>query len=192
MLNAFKTYIERKGTISDAGVESINPLPAPKKITRGTIILQQGEVCRHFIFVAKGCLRSYINGATTRAHILEFIPENNWITDYTSLFRESGSIFSIDAVEDSEIIMVEIDFYNQILAMFPDFQMQYVQHIHTSIRNIQERLTHLLGSSGHERYLDFLEKYPELGLRLPQHMIASYLGISPESLSRIRNRLAQK
>lgn len=178
--------------VYDSGGELLKALDEPKKITRGTIILQQKEPCHHFIFVAKGCLRSYITGTTGKLHILEFVPENRWITDYNSLFNESDSVFSIDAIEDSEIIMIEIGFYNQILAVFPELQLAYIQHIHNSIRNVQERLAHLLASGGHERYLDFLEKYPELGLRLPQHMIASYLGISPESLSRIRNRLSQK
>ncbi|MEO8404808.1 MAG: Crp/Fnr family transcriptional regulator [Chitinophagaceae bacterium] len=192
MLEIFKTYIQGKGEVSDEQFELVKPLLKPMKVNKGTLLLKKGEICHYFSFVAKGCLRSYIRGDNNKVHILEFAPENRWLGDSVSMFRETGSMFYIDAVEDTEMLLLGKDFFTEMPVLFPDFYLTYIHHMHISVRNIHKRLVHLLGSSGHERYLDFIETYPDLGVRLPQHMIASYLGVSPESLSRIRNRLSHK
>jgi CRP-like cAMP-binding protein len=192
MLDAFKAYVKGKEEISEEQLQLVMRLLKPLKVNKGTVLLKQGEVCRNISFVAKGCLRSYIRGANDKIHILEFAAENMWLGDSVSLFRETGSLYYIDAVEDTEVLLAGPDFFAQVPLLFPGFYLTYIHHIHDAVRNIHKRMLHLLASSGHERYLDFLETYPDLGVRLPQHMIASYLGVSPESLSRIRNRLSQK
>jgi CRP-like cAMP-binding protein len=164
----------------------------PATVSKGTILLRQEEICQHIAFVVKGCLRSYITDENKKAHILEFAPENWWIGDVLSLHRQAPSLFYIDAVEDSQLLLAKMDFFVKMPQVFPEFYQLYIYHMHEGLRSIQKRLQHLLGSTADKRYLDFLATYPELGVRLPQHMIASYLGISPESLSRIRNRFANK
>jgi len=192
MLDIFKTYVQGEAEVSDEQFELVKPFLKSMKVNKGTLLLKQGEICRYISFVARGCLRSYIKGNNNKVHILEFAPENRWLGDSVSMFRETGSLFFIDAIEDTELLLVGKDFFNEMPLLFPDFYLKYIHHMHDLVENIHKRLVHLLGSSGHERYLDFIETYPELGVRLPQHMIASYLGVSPESLSRIRNHLSHK
>jgi CRP-like cAMP-binding protein len=165
---------------------------SPVKASKGTILYKQGEPCPYVAFVLKGCLRSYITDENNKAHILEFAPENWWIGDVLSLNRQVPSLFYVDAIEDSELLVAKMDFFQKMPLVFPEFHQLYIYHMHDGLRSIQKRVRHLLGSNAQERYFDFLATYPELGVRLPQHMIASYLGISPESLSRIRNKFANR
>lgn len=192
MLDIFKEYVKSKTPFTDEQFELVKPYLITVNVSKGTVLLKAGEVCDYIYFVASGCLRSYIEDENNKSHVIEFASENWWMGDPYSLFGRSPSIFSIDAVEDSEVIFTGRDFYAAMPVSFPNFYMLYIYYMHESLRSIQLRLRHLLGSNGDERYLQFVATYPELAVRLPQHMIASYLGVSPESLSRIRNKLAQK
>jgi len=192
MIDMFKEYINMQSTVSNEQFGLVMSCLTPASVTKGTVLLRQGDVCEYIVFVVKGCLRSYIMGEDKKAHILEFAPENWWIGDSLSLYRQAPSIFSIDAIEDSELFLARMDFFIKMPQVFPEFYQLYIYHMHEGLRSVQKRLQHLLGSNADKRYLDFLLTYPELSLRLPQGMIASYLGISPQSLSRIRNKFAHK
>jgi CRP/FNR family transcriptional regulator, anaerobic regulatory protein len=192
MLNNFKEYARTQSAVTDEQFAMVISYLTPLKVNRGDVLLRQDEVSKNIYFVSKGCLRSYVTDVNNKSHILEFAPENWWLGDPLSLFQQIPSSFNIDAVEDSVLLLAGMDFFIQAPQIFPEFHTLYISHMHQMLRSTQKRLRHLLGSNGDERYLDFLATYPELGVRLPQHMIASYLGISPESLSRIRNKLAQK
>src|ERR1051326_6671643 len=124
MLNLFKKYLHSKGEVSDEQFELIRPLLTFQTVDKGTLLLNQGDVCHQFMFVTKGCLRSYIPGINGKVHILEFAPETRWIGDSVSLFRKIGSIFCIDAIEDSEIILIGMDFYIKMPQLFPDFYLK--------------------------------------------------------------------
>jgi len=192
MLESFKEYVNGQTAVTDEQFAIVMSCLTPLSITKGTVLFKQGEVCPYVAFVLKGCLRSYINDESNKAHILEFAPENWWIGDVLSLNNQVPSLFYVDAVEDSELLLAKMDFFEKMPQIFPQFYQLYAYHMHEGLRSIQKRVRHLLGSNAQERYLDFLATYPELSVRLPQHMIASYLGISPESLSRIRNKFANK
>jgi CRP-like cAMP-binding protein len=192
MLDIFKSYVNGQAKVTNEQFGQILSCLTPASFSKGTVLLSQGEVCPHIAFVVKGCLRSYITDENKKMHILEFAPENWWLGDALSLYQQVPSLFYIDAVEDSQVLLAKMDFFKKMPEIFPDFYQLYIYHMHEGLRSVQKRLQHLLGSKAHERYLDFLATYPELGVRLPQHMIASYLGISPESLSRIRNKFANR
>ena len=100
------------------------------------------------------------------------------------------SFFSIDAVEDSEILLADRSFFDQMPAIYEGFHRKCISHLLAHLRIMEKRILYLQGAFGDERYLDFMRSYPELAVRLPQYMIASYLGISRQSLSRIRGKLA--
>jgi CRP-like cAMP-binding protein len=192
MLDSFKKYVDGQSVVTAEQFAIVMSCLTPMRVNKGTILFRQGEVCPSVAFVVKGCLRSYITDENNKAHILEFAPENWWIGDVLSLHRQLPSLFYIDAIEDSELLLAKMDFFVKMPQVFPEFYQLYIYHMHEGLRSIQKRVRHLLGSNAQERYIDFLATYPELGVRLPQHMIASYLGISPESLSRIRNKFANK
>ena len=117
----------------------------------------------------------------------------NWmISDRNSAVFNEPSIFYVDAVENTEVLIVPKDFFSAMQQLLPNVLELNIMMLHNSIRFMQQRINMLLSATAQERYLDFIKLYPNLTLRVPQWMIASYLGITPESLSRVRNDLAKK
>ena len=192
MLDSFKSYIKGQAPMTEEQFLQALSCLTPVKYSKGTVLLTQGEICPGIAFVLKGCLRSYVIDEHKKTHTLEFAPENWWIGDALSLYRQIPAMFYIDAVEDTEVLLAKMDFFKKMPDVFPEFYQLYIHHMHEWLRSVQKRLQNMLASSANERYLDFLATYPDLGIRLPQHMIASYLGISPESLSRIRHKFATR
>jgi CRP-like cAMP-binding protein len=176
--------------ISEAEFSQIEPLVKQKAVAKGTILLAVGEVCRHSYFVVDGCLRSYVIDDKGKEHIIQFAPENWWISEQISLMNHEPSMYFIDSVEDSSLLELEPDFFDQMHKILPQAKAMSSRLQWNSLRSFQKRLVSHLSATGEERYLSFIKMYPQLALRLPQKMIASYLGVTPESLSRIRKELA--
>ena len=123
---------------------------------------------------------------------MQFGPEDSWVSDRNSFYFSLPAMFYIDAIEDSEIVFIKKEFYEKAEKLIPGFNSFTVMILHNSIRFMQKRISLLLAATAEQRYLDFIELYPNLTLRVPQWMIASYLGVTPESLSRVRKELARK
>ncbi|MDQ0594218.1 CRP-like cAMP-binding protein [Chryseobacterium ginsenosidimutans] len=163
-----------------------------KKIQKNQFLLQYGEVCRYIYFVEKGLLKMYSIDKNGKEHIIQFAPES-WLTsDRSSLYFNEKSIYYIEAVEDSEVLLLHPDFINKLIGEFPNSLEKSDILIQKHIKSLQDRINSLLGETAEERYMKFIKMYPDLLLRVPQWMIASYLGITPESLSRVRKELARK
>jgi CRP-like cAMP-binding protein len=185
MFLEFKRYLESKIEISDAQFHELENLLVYRFVKKGEVLLQPGETYSSGYFVMKGLLRSYIvhNG---KEHIMQFAPENWWIGDNNGIIKPEPALFFIDAIEDSRVASYDHEFINNMVRIIPQsFSMkQSLQQ--NAFRSLQHRIIHLLSASAEERYSFFLSKYPNLANRLPQKMIASYLGIAPQSLSRVR------
>ena len=192
MIKLFKSYLLTEHHIPEDVAEKIASLLVPQKVGRGTVLVRQGDICSHVFFVAKGCLRKYVNDKKNKTHTLSFAPEQWWIGDLVSVFQSEPAMYFIDAVEDSEILMADRLFFEKIPEIYEGFHLECFTHLLDHLRIMEKRTLYLLGAYGDERYLDFMASYPDLAVRLPQYMIASYLGISRQSLSRIRGRLAQQ
>lgn len=163
-----------------------------KKVSKGELILQYGEVCRSTFFVEKGLLRMFSIDKNGKEHIIQFAPENWLIGDRSSLYFNEKSNYYIEAVEDSEVSVLHRYFFNKILEEFPNSIEKNDLVLQKHVKSLQDRINSLLGETAEERYLKFIKMYPDLLLRVPQWMVASYLGITPESLSRVRKELARK
>ena len=159
---------------------------------KGQFLLREGEVCRNTFFVEKGLLRLYSISKAGKEHIIQFAPENHLITDRSSLFFGESSDYFIDAIEDSEIISLSPDFYEYMSRNDPETSAKHILLLHNHARQLQKRVNLLLGANAEERYLDFIKVYPNVFKRVPQWMVASFLGITPESLSRVRKEIANK
>ena len=185
MLEKFAQYLRDRLSITDeqAG-EAVSCLKI-KTIKKGQIILSAGDLKSEAYFINSGLLRYYSIDEKGKAHIIQFAPENWMISDRDTLVFNEPSVFYIDAIEDTEVVIVKKDFFSEILQL-------NVLMLHNSIRFMQKRINMLLSATAEERYLNFIKLYPNLTLRVPQWMIASYLGITPESLSRVRKDLAKK
>lgn len=164
----------------------------PKKFHKGEYLLSAGEVCKGTYFVNEGLLRMYSIDQFGREHIIQFAPENWFISDRSSQFFNKNSRYFIDAVEDTRCILLNNDFFENLQKLYPDNSGGNIALLQRHIHGLQNRVNSLLSETAEERYLNFLKMYPDIMQRVPQWMVASYLGITPESLSRVRRELAQK
>lgn len=163
-----------------------------KKIHKNQFLLQYGEICRYIYFVEKGLLKMYSIDKNGKEHIIQFAPESWLISDRSSLYFNEKSVYYIEAVEDSEVLLLHPDFINKLIGEFPNSLEKSDILLQKHIKSLQDRINSLLGETAEERYMKFIKMYPDLLMRVPQWMIASYLGITPESLSRVRKELARK
>ncbi|MGE7776277.1 Crp/Fnr family transcriptional regulator [Chitinophaga sp. NPDC101104] len=177
------------------GIESATELAASLKtvtVPKGAFLLRQGEVCRNSFFVEEGLLRYYSIDDKGKEHILQFAPESWIVSDRESVYFGHPSKYFIQALEDSRVISLDEAFVLEISRRDPAFTEANNRLLHNHIRHLQDRVNELLSFTAEARYLRFIELYPSLLLRVPQSMVASYLGIAPESLSRVRKEMAQR
>ncbi|GAB3295368.1 Crp/Fnr family transcriptional regulator [Hymenobacter tenuis] len=191
MLDALRTYFQGKLPLSEEQLAELSTLLTWRHLAKQEVLVRQGEVGRYGAFVVQGCLRSFVTDARQKEHILQFAPENWWISDQHSLVRHEPALFSIDALENSEVLVFGADFYQRLQSFGPEFQAFFYRLLQNSLAAMQRRLIGVLSAPAEERYQEFLQLYPTLARRLPQRHIAAYLGITPESLSRIRGELAR-
>jgi CRP-like cAMP-binding protein len=190
MYEGLKQYLQSKVEIPDDILVGLEPLCISDHVRKGGIVLKMDEICKHNFFVSKGCLRSYVFDKKGREHILQFAPNEWWISERISLLSGDPSTFFIDAIEDTSYVRVPEEFLTQLGLKVPAAKTFLERLRLNNFRSIRKRLISLLSDTGEDRYLSFVRTYPALALRLPQKMIASYLGITPESLSRIRKTLS--
>lgn len=191
MLN-FKKYLTDKAGLSETQFKEIQSFIEVKKVEKGNFLLQPDEVCNNAFFVESGLLRSYTIDENGKEHIIQFAPESWIISDRSSAYFNEPSSFYIDAVEDSEFVLLSTKFITEACKLNISYSIYSEKALHKHIRSLQNRINLLIGANAETRYLDFIKQYPDLLLRVPQWMIASYLGITPESLSRVRKELAKR
>jgi CRP-like cAMP-binding protein len=162
-----------------------------KTIKKGTFLLKQGEVCINSFYVKSGCLKSYITDEKGKEHIYMFAPEGWIISDVVSITHGTASTLNIDAIEDSEVEILDPEIFTKINQLLPDDKNINIDRLYKRIATLQKRVLSLLSATALDRYLDFIQTYPNIVQRVPQKMIASYLGVTPEALSKIRGDLAK-
>ncbi|MFT3826746.1 MAG: Crp/Fnr family transcriptional regulator [Chitinophagaceae bacterium] len=194
MLNNFKNYLQQHTPISDEQFEQLSHQVSVRSYDKGRILTHPGDTATTVsgYFVTQGLLRAYTTDEKGREHIIQFAPENWWIGDRSSMYFNEPATFYIDVVEDAEVVIVNRGFMEQAQTICPEFVRFNISLLHNSIRYMQHRISLLLAAPAEERYLSFVQLYPNVMLRVPQLMVASYLGITPESLSRVRKELARK
>lgn len=192
MLEHLKAYLQKKVAITDEQFALISGKLKVKHFAKNEMILMKGDVSAHGYFVVEGLLRSYSIDSKGKAHVIQFAPEQWWLSERNGMLYKEASDFFIDAIEDTHAIVVPSDFIVQAANVVPCMNDFNHTILNNAIRFMQKRINMLLSATAEERYLDFIKLYPNLTLRVPQWMIASYLGITPESLSRVRKDLAHK
>jgi CRP-like cAMP-binding protein len=160
----------------------------PRLYRKRQYLLQEGDICTQFYFVVKGCLRMYKIDDKGTTHILQFATENYWINDLGSFHDLRPSELAIDALEDSVVLQISRDDLIALYLQAPKFDRIFRVLLEISFVRLQNRLLQNISSTAEDRYQSFLELYPHLLNRLSQVQIAAYLGITPEFLSRLRNK----
>jgi len=189
MFEVLFSKIEEKIKLSDSEKEICKSLFSPKKLRRRQYILQQDDICKNLIFVEKGILRSYSIDTKGNEHILQFAPEGWWISDVYSFLTGEAAVYNIEAIEDSELLLISKSSLDELYERVPKFERYFRLLSQANMVATHRRLTASLSDSADEKYLRLLSAYPNIVARVPQHMIASYLGITPETLSRVRKRI---
>lgn len=188
----FKNYLISNLNLEDKDMDEVLAHYPIKEVKKDTFLLRQNEHCKNTFFVESGLLRQFALDSKGKEHTISFAPENWLVSDRESLYFDKPSAYSIQALEDSKVIMMDEKFMDFLADKIPSFVEFNNKLLHNHIRHLQERIKQLLSATAEERYVDFIEMYPDILQRVSQTMIASYLGITPESLSRVRKELAEK
>jgi CRP-like cAMP-binding protein len=164
----------------------------PFKLRKRQYLLQEGDRCKHFAFIVKGAMKQYMVDEKGVEHIVRLGVENWWMGDRESWVMNSPSLYNIDAWENTEMLLINRASALELIKKVPAFsEMTRLLDERNNIAN-QRRLTSSLSGDAQRRYTDFVACYPELLGRFPQHIIASYLGITKDTLSRVKRQLMQK
>jgi CRP-like cAMP-binding protein len=187
MFETFETFITANGDFTPEDLQLMRSLAIIKKVRRKELLLQEGEVCRYKIFVAKGLLKSYYLRSDGTEHIMRFSPENSWTTDHDSLRNQTPSQGNIEALENSEVVMWTGEHMAELFNSIPAFKVYMNRLMESALKSSHERIRMNLSYTSEEKYEDFIASFPDVFRRVPLHMVASYLGVSRETLSRIRH-----
>lgn len=185
-------YFERSFKLTENDKTVIREVVAPKTLKKGEFFQREGEVAKLGAFVCKGFLRSYVIDNKGKEHIIQFAPENWWISDKIGMSKDAPATYFIDAIEDSELLTTDMQGHITMLQKIPGYTESFQKGMQKRTAAKDIRIVHSLTSTAEERYNDFLATYPTIARRVPQHMLASYLGITPETLSRIRKLKAKR
>lgn len=190
MFDVLFSHIEHKVALSDAEKSAIAAFFTFKKIRKKQFILEEGEICMHLSFVNKGLIKSYRLDEKGNEHISLFGWEGWWISDFNSYINQQPATLYIDAVEDTELFLLSRAAYEQLTLDVPIMDRYFRLLYQNSLVTKDERLISSNSYSAEEKFQRLIQSNPEIVQRVPQHLVASYLGLAPETLSRIRKKLA--
>jgi CRP-like cAMP-binding protein len=179
-------------SISEEEFSFCKTLFIPKKLRKKQYLLQEADICKYTAFVEKGILRTFSVDEKGNEHILQFSPEGWWLSDLYSFLTNEPSLYNIEALEDCELLLISKTSWDLLLEKIPAFERYFRILIQNNLIVTQKRLMGTLSETAEQKYTKLIQTYPDCLQRVPQHMIASYLGITRETLSRIRSQIAAR
>jgi CRP-like cAMP-binding protein len=192
MYELFFQNFRTKISLTHEEEEQIKRCLKPKKLRKKQYLLQEGDPCKSIAFIEKGALRAYSTDEKGSEHIIQFGLEGWLISDLYSFLTGEPAVYNIDAIEDAELVLISKSAHEQLLQTIPKYETFTRLNITGAYLAMQRRLTSIISSPLDERYTSFTALYPDIVQRVPQHMIASYMGLTPETLSRVRQKLIRK
>ncbi|WAC13818.1 Crp/Fnr family transcriptional regulator [Dyadobacter pollutisoli] len=192
MFEKINDYALRCMKFEEQDLEYFDSLLQYRTFGKKTFLLLEGEVCQFEAFILKGCIRTYYIDSTGAEVTLQFAIEDWWVSDITSFQNQTPSHMYIETLEDCELLLLSPENKEKLLARVPGFERMFRLMVQRNLAQTQERLFRTISSTAVEKYLDFLNRYPAIPQRVAQHYIASYLGFSPEFLSKVRKKLSEK
>jgi len=175
--------------ITEAEFMRIESILVKKHVRKKRELIIEGEISKNIYFITKGCLRSYSINKEGIAHVMQLALEDYWIGDLSSFITQTPGKLSIEAIEDTEVLQLSFADLEQLYIEIPALERFFRLLFQRALVQLQQRLDNSMSINAEERYQDLLSRQPLLASRVPLIHIASYLGITPESLSRIRKRL---
>lgn len=188
LINYFNELIP----LNDEEKKLISTYFKPRLYRKKQYVLQEGDICKQFNFVVRGCLRMYKVDEKGNIHIIQFATKNWWMVELGSFHSKSPSELNIEALENTLVLQISHSNLISLYKQAPKFDRIFRVLTENSFVTLQKRLLQNISSTAEERYQVFIETYPHLANRLSQVQIASFLGITPEFLSRLRSKLSKE
>jgi CRP-like cAMP-binding protein len=192
MFEVLFSHLLEKILLTEEEKEIIKIFFIPKKLRKRQYLLQAGDVCKYLCFVGKGLLRSYNVDDKGDEHMNMFAWEGWWTSDMYSFFTGEKAIINIDALEDTELLMITQQAFEEMTLKVPKMDRYFRILFQNSLFTKERRLISSNTHTAEEKYINLVESNPALVKRVPQNLIASYLGLAPETLSRIKKNIAQR
>lgn len=185
LLNSISKYI----TLADTEIEYLESKVFIRKYLKGQYIVQQGDVCKYECYVLSGCTKTFYVDQEGQEHIIMFSIEDWWTSDMGSFISQTPADFNVQCLENSELIMISHDVVDELYKAIPKLERFFRKIVERAFVASQKRIVRNFSMSAKDQYLYFREQYPLIEQRIPQYMIASYLGITKEFLSKIKSQL---
>ena len=188
LINKIKSSIH----LSSEAEEYLFSISKEKTVSKGEVLIRQGQTVKKIFFVTGGCLRSYCIDKNGKEHTLQFAMKNWWISDYIAIHNDEYATLTVECLTESTVIEFAAKELDRMLTLFPEYEpfQRYILERH--VVSLQKRILNQLQLTAAERYDLFLEQYPDIGQHTRNYHIASYLGVTQESLSRIRVEKVKK
>ncbi len=192
MKNETLLSIFKDCSLSAAEIREIAGCFEKIELQKGSILLRAGEIVQHQYYVDNGCLRTYYLQETGKQHTLQFAIKDWWISDYTAYFSQSNAMLHIECVKTAVVYKISQKDMQQLYKSIPVLETFFRHKLEKAFASFQRRILSNLAKPATVRYQEFLLKYPKIEQNINNYHIASYLGITTESLSRIRKSLLKK
>jgi CRP-like cAMP-binding protein len=192
MPQVLRAHIQRYVPVSNIEFEAIYQAMKREVYKKRETLVVAGTPCEYFYFVISGSLRTYTTDDRGHEHIFHLAFEDWWASDLFSFISGDAAFFTIEALEDTEVLAIHRDDYEVLLSNYPKFERFFRLLMQNAYVASQKRTMDIMSLSAEKRYLDVVQRYPQMELRVAQHHIASFLGITPEALSRIKRGLIEK
>jgi CRP/FNR family transcriptional regulator, anaerobic regulatory protein len=183
--------LEREIRLSEPDKELIVSFVRERKIKKGQFLVHEGAVSRCTNFVNEGSVRTYFVDLNGQEHIVQFAIEGWWISDLNSFIQQVPATFNVQAIEDCIVLELPYENLETLYENVPKMERYFRILTQRAFIAFQQRVLQNISMTAEDRYLAFLKKHPKIELRIPQRLVASYLGISPEFLSKIKKRLKE-
>ncbi len=157
-----------------------------EEVPKGQLLIRQGEPVRKTYFVTDGCLRSFCTDPKGKQHTLQFAIKGWWISDFIAIYNKEPATLSVETITDAKIIAFQAKELEEIFTIYPEFEVFQRKNLQKHVVSLHKRILNQLQLTARERYELFLEQYPDIEQYTPNYHIASFLGITQQSLSRIR------
>lgn len=192
MFDVLISHIQNKVHLHKEEQDQLQPFFSFRKLKKKQYLLHEGEVCTHLSFVSKGLLKSYFVDEKGSEHINMFAFEGWWMSDFKSFISQENAVLNINAVEETELLMITLEDYNTLMLKIPVMDRYFRILYQNSLATKDYRLIASNSYTAEEKYLQLSEKNPEMIKRIPHNLIASFLGLAPETVSRIRKKILLK
>jgi len=192
MFGPIDQFVARYIQLTPEEVEIFHSLLQFRKVKKKNFLLKEGEICDYEAYILKGCVRTFYVDKQGVETNLTFAVEDWWVADISSFSEQQPSRQNIETLEDCELLTISYEDKNTLYQKVPKFEKVFRMLLQRTAGVLQQRIYASISQTAEERYLAFLEKYPAIVQRIPQHHIARYIGVSPEFLSKVRSTMYRK